>query len=498
MGQLITDKAMQSKPSAKDRWLTETAKRGAGRLVGRVTPTGERLFYFRYTRADGKRDTLLIGSYAERPRAGAYTVAAARAKALEWSGLLDTADGAGTTIPNRDLRGFLHEQESRARDARERAARAELAADAARRQAADEAQRRAVTLRQVFDQWRDTALTPRTRADGKRLGRKDGGQYVFEQFGRHVFPSLGDVAIANIRKPDVFAILDRLVADNKLRTANVILTDLKQLFRFAAEREIVMASPIETIKKERVGGTDAKRERSLSAAELTALPALVAAAGLTKRSELGIYLILATGARIGELMGAVKHGHRATVAELRERALKTDVKFGTVDLAARKWRLLDTKNQRDHTIHLSDFAAEKFAQLIALSGYEDWLFPDKSGTQPVSVKSFGKQLADRQRDRAAPMSHRSGASRALALPGGKWTAHDLRRTAATLMATLGTSNDVINECLNHKQSDRMTQTYVQDRRLSEQAVAFDKLGRRLSELFGGRKTNKVVAIGGRR
>jgi hypothetical protein len=66
------------------------------------------------------------------------------------------------------------------------------------------------------------------------------------------------------------------------------------------------------------------------------------------------------------------------------------------------------------------------------------------------------------------------------------------------MATLGTSNDVINECLNHKQSDRMTQTYVQDRRLSEQAVAFDKLGRRLSELFDGRKTNKVVAIGGRR
>ena len=37
------------------------------------------------------------------------------------------------------------------------------------------------------------------------------------------------------------------------------------------------------------------------------------------------------------------------------------MKFGTVDLAARKWRLLDTKNQRDHTIHLSDFAAEKFA-----------------------------------------------------------------------------------------------------------------------------------------
>ena len=117
-------------------------------------------------------------------------------------------------------------------------------------------------------------------------GSQDGSQYVFGTVWKACLPFARDVAIANIRKPDVFAILDRLVADNKLRTANVILTDLKQLFRFAAEREIVAASPIETIKKERVGGTDAKRERSLSAAELTAPPALVAAAGLTKANEL--------------------------------------------------------------------------------------------------------------------------------------------------------------------------------------------------------------------
>jgi integrase len=92
------------------------------------------------------------------------------------------------------------------------------------------------------------------------------------------------------------------------------------------------------------------------------------------------------------------------------------------------------------------------------------------------------------------MKNRSSATAALALPGGKWTAHDLRRTAATLMAKIGVSNDVINECLNHKQADRMTRVYVQDRREAEQAIAFDKLGARLRELCSGQRQSNVVVL----
>lgn len=484
MRQLITDKAMKGKPGDVDRWLTEGGKRGAGRLVGRITTSGERLFYFRYTRTDGQRDTLLIGSYSEKARDGTFTVAGARATALEWSALIQPSSANASPIPNRDLRAFLQQQEQEAREALVRAEWADRAADVARKIADEEATRRAVTLRTVFMQWRETSLTPRDRADGERLGRKDGGRYVFEQFTRHVFPTLGDVPIASIRKADAYVILDRLVAANKLRTANIILTDLKQLFRFAAEREIVVASVVETIKKERVGGADVKRERTLSEDELAALPSLLAKAGLNKKTELGIYIILATGVRVGELIGVAKSAHRSPTSQLRALAQRADVKLGTVNLLTRRWHLSDTKNQRDHTIHLSEFAVAKFRVLIGLNEHDDWLYPDVTGTKPVLVKSFGKQLADRQSARALPMSHRSSAPRALVLPGGKWTAHDLRRTAATLMAKLGTSNDVINECLNHKQDDRMTQTYVQDRRLSEQAIAFDRLGARLGELFG--------------
>ena len=108
------------------------------------------------------------------------------------------------------------------------------------------------------------------------------------------------------------------------------------------------------------------------------------------------------------------------------------------------------------------------------------------------LKSFGKQLADRQRPAEKRMSGRSKRTESLMLPGGKWTAHDLRRTAGTLMASLGISGDVIDECLNHVIESRVRRTYIRDRRPLEQARAFDVLGERLEQLIGGKPTANNV------
>ncbi|MBC7547590.1 MAG: integrase arm-type DNA-binding domain-containing protein, partial [Polaromonas sp.] len=105
--------------------------------------------------------------------------------------------------------------------------------------AAELEQQRRLTVRQVFERWASTELAPHIGGDGKRIGRKDGGQYVREQFERRVFVTLGDIAIMDLRKADILAILDAVKAEGKLRTANVLLADLKQMFRFAAEREII-------------------------------------------------------------------------------------------------------------------------------------------------------------------------------------------------------------------------------------------------------------------
>jgi len=355
------------------------------------------------------------------------------------------------------------------------------------------AQLRNITLGQSFERWRSVDLKPQLRADGKRSGRKDGGKYVAEQFERHVFPRLGDLPLHIITKRDVLEILDGLKAQGKLRTANVVLADLKQLFRFAADRELIEVSAIERITKSAIGGSDVERERHLSFDEIALLANQLPTANLSRRSELAVWAILATGCRVGELMGAtVLRGPNKALA-VRGACEVANVKYGTVDLSKGTWYLPDTKNQRDHTIHLSTFARTVFSELIDLSFGTSWIFPNAHGSAPVDVKTFGKQLADRQRPTGKRLSNRAKGTQDLALPGGNWTAHDLRRTAATIMARLGISSDVINECLNHKSADRMTRVYVRDRRETEQRVAFDALGQKLAELHGAQTANALEA-----
>ena len=50
------------------------------------------------------------------------------------------------------------------------------------------------------------------------------------------------------------------------------------------------------------------------------------------------------------------------------------------------------------------------------------------------------------------------------------------------MAELGVSRDVIDECLNHIIESRVRRVYVRNRRLSDQAKAFDALGECLNRL----------------
>jgi integrase len=346
---------------------------------------------------------------------------------------------------------------------------------------------RSVTVRQLFDRWSQTELAPRTRTDGRRTGRKDGGAYVREQFQRRVFPTLGAVAAPAITKADLFTVLDKARAEGKLRTANVLLANLKQMFRFALARELVERNPLDTVTKRDVGGTETERDRVLSADEVGALAKAVPDAKLCARSAAAIWLILATGCRVGEAMAA---------------------RWEHLDTLARTWHLPDTKNERPHTIHLSEFALRQVEKLEAARAADlmerrkldssavaaPWVFPNKAGDGPVCVKSFGKQLADRQRPAEKRLSRRAKGTRALVLAGGRWTAHDLRRTAATMMAELGISGDVIDECLNHVIESRVRRTYIRDRRIADQARAFDALGVRLALLVDGAVQSNIVQL----
>ena len=463
----ITDKGMQAKPTGKDQWLHSPFKRGAGVFVGRITPNGERLFYFRYTDSSGKRKSFPIGPYHPKGIKG-ITLANAYEKACELSELHRN----GT----KDLHNyFVLKLEKEKADEEQRILSEKKLKEA---EALDKLRR--ISVRKLYERWASVELKPQVRADGRRIGRKDGGKYTLDQFERRLFPVLGDVDINAIKKSDLIAILDKVKSEGKRRTCNMLLADMKQMFRFAHTRELIAFNPLDSVSKKEAGGSDVERTRTLSADELIALSNKLKNANLSKRTEIAVRIVLATGCRIGELSNA---------------------RWEHVDFENRKWFLPETKNQRSHTIHLSDFALNCFKELHLLQELGSsmislpWIFPNQNGDGPVCAKSIGKQLADRQRKNSSALQSRCKLTHALALSGGKWTAHDLRRTSATLMAQLGVSTDVIDECLNHMMQRRISRVYIQDRREAQQAHAFNALGQKLAQLMQENlETSNVVEL----
>ncbi len=451
---------------SKDTRFMDPGARGEGRLVLRIKPDGLKTFSFRYSHK-GVQVSINIGPFAANGTPGTYTVKTARAIAA---------------ILRAEQRQFPDMKAHRAKVAADKAQAEQAAREAAERvsaAAALELERR-ITVRQLFDRWAATDLAPHVNAEGKRSGRIDGGVWVKASFERRLFPKLGETAVRDVKKADILRILDCVKTEAKLRTTNVLLADMKQMFSFAAEREVIDHSPIAALKKKKFGGADVKRERVLNEGEIRHLAAQLPKAAMAPRSVLAVWLILATGCRVSEAMNA---------------------RWEHVNLEAATWYLPDTKNQRDHLIHLSDFAMVQIDALLALrekvkdeDGNETscpWVFPNSFGTGPLDSKTLQKQIADRQRLGESRMNNRTKLVDILTMVGGRWTCHDLRRSCATIMAALGIGADTINECLNHKLGG-IAGVYIQDRRLPQQALAFDALGAKLATLTSGKSVASNV------
>jgi hypothetical protein len=80
------------------------------------------------------------------------------------------------------------------------------------------------------------------------------------------------------------------------------------------------------------------------------------------------------------------------------------------------------------------------------------------------------------------MKQRSKSTSALALPGGKWGPHDLRRTGATMMTQLHVLPDVVEHCLNHIEENRTKRVYQRHTYEHEMQAAWKALGKHLTRL----------------
>jgi integrase len=321
-----------------------------------------------------------------------------------------------------------------------------------------------ITVRDLFERWAATDLQ----------NRKDGGKEIRRMFEKDVLPMIGHLAVAEVRKGHITEITDALLLRGVNRMAKMILALVRQMFRFAVDRDIIEFDPTASIRKAKIGGKPVERDRVLSEDEIIQLNSQLPDAHLMISTEAAIWIMLSTCCRVGELSKA---------------------QWQHTDLNAKTWIIPDrnSKNGKPHTIYLSDFALRQFQRLVVIRRSDTWVFPNRDNSNHVCEKSISKQIDGRQN----PVIHqnRTAHNDALVLSGGKWTPHDLRRTGATIMGNLGILPDVIEKCLNHTEQNRMKRIYQRQELKIEQTEAWRKLGERL-ELLTQAGSNVIIATFG--
>lgn len=438
----LTD-ALLRKRVSREQWVSQATPRSTGQLVARLRPDSAR-FYFRYSDTGHDR-CVPIGPYSrDGDGESSFTLAQASDRARELRAVR-------TRHP--DLRGHLQ----RERLIHEAAQLAEVERiESERRRKLEEAQAlsRRIRVSTLFERFTELRLAR----------RKDGGAYTRRAFEKDVLPPLGERAVADITRADISNLLDDIVQERGApRMAQLLLSDLKLMFTFAVKRGLIDHSPVDLLSGSDYGARTL-RDRNLSVDELRCLARKINDAGLSYAARNFILLALATCARSGELI-----------------RLKRD----DVNLSDRTLLLRDTKNGTNHLVALSSFAAEIIRSQLHHSQPSDFVFPSRDGATHIDIKTFGKQISDRQTSSGQKQIRgRTKRSDALALSGGKWTAHDLRRTASTLMVKhCGVTEEVANRCLNHFPKDPMVRVYICATLGEPMQSAWYSLGELLASIF---------------
>lgn len=403
------------------------------RLFLRVRETGEKDWYFIYT-FKGKRDKYMLGKYPT------LSLEEVRIRADKHRQLLK--DG-------------INPKEQATKDA--------LKADIERQ--ALEASAKRVNVNRLFELWHSLHLKD----------RKDGGKEVYRMFHKDVLPEIGNLAAEDVKKAHIVAITNNLLERDVPRLAKVILSLMRQMFRFAQDQDIIENDPTSSIRKSKIGGRDVIRDRILTDKEIRELTEKTKSAKLLISTDTAIWIMLSTVCRIGELCKA---------------------EWSHLNLEEGIWRIPkeNSKNGKPHNIYLSEFAKQRFKALEEIKTSEKWIYPNRDDSDHVCEKSISKQVGDRQiPEGRKPIKSRSRQKNALKLEGGKWTPHDLRRTGATLMGTLGVSREVIERCLNHIESNRMVRNYQLQPLIKEQQEAWSLLGKKL-EILTSKETENVTFL----
>jgi integrase len=268
---------------------------------------------------------------------------------------------------------------------------------------------------------------------------------------RDIVPAWGKRKAEDIAKRDVILLLEKIIERGSPGMANNCFQIVRKMFNFAVERDILPHTPCVGVK---LPSPRIARDRVLSEEEIKNLWESLDKANLAEETRKAIKLVLITAQRPGEVAGM-------HVSEI-------DGRWWTIPAER-------AKNGKAHRVYLTDLALE----LIGNIEGKDFVFPcpHKSKQQPLGgnamVVAIRRNLAT--------------------LKTEYFTPHDLRRTAATFLAEMGTMDEVIDAILNHAKMG-VIRVYNQYRYDREKQQALESWERKLKTIITGRNAGKVVAL----
>jgi integrase len=238
---------------------------------------------------------------------------------------------------------------------------------------------------------------------------------IARAFDRCVRPVIGKVAVRDLKRSHVVALLDRIASNNGPVMADRVLAYLRKALNWHAARDDEFVVPIvrgmaQTRPRERA------RDRTLSDDELRALWSATDAATAGPFGAL-VRVLLLTAQR------------RQEVAGMR----RSEIEGADWTVPADR-----AKNNRPNEIMLSPTA---FSLIYRLPAFGDFVF-GQTGSSPFSGFTKCKTALDH---RMQDLLAQSEPQRSLK----PWVLHDLRRTARSLMSRAGVRPEIAERVLNH-------------------------------------------------
>jgi integrase len=278
----------------------------------------------------------------------------------------------------------------------------------------------------------------------KRSWRKD--LLILE---KDVLPRFRSRKGRDITRRDIIALLDEIVARGAPIQANRTLEILRKLFNWAVGRDILGANPCYRIPKP---STENRSDRVLSEKEMRAVwAALECEAPLTAAT---FKLRLLTAQRGAEVLTM------------------------RWDQISNGWWTIPAgvaKNGLAHRVPLSPQSLALLDEILPLGEGSEWVFPGARGSgHRVAVHKAHNRIRKRA--------------------GVAFVPHDLRRTAASHMTSIGISRLVVSKILNHVETG-VTAVYDRHSYDREKRAALDAWACHVEEIVSGCQAGpKIVAF----